>query len=1265
MIISHIFAPLRKDRLMNWISWSVWTLVFCILSFPAFSSETYPVEALSEGQDTLKINFSGGVFQRGDTICVDMTVEGFNFINSLQFSISWDATVLEFIELRDVNPGNEVFQLIPQIFGAVDADKGLMRFAYYDPNIDGESAPDGFRMARLCFRVTGNPGDKTSLSLSNFPLAIEAQDTNDVELCMPIIKNPICVGFPNDLFSSATACSTTGSSGEISLKAWGDQTPFTVDIPALAVVGDLINNAGECIVYDNLSPGNYTITVRDAMGNDTTFSIEVFNRERISIDTLDLRLPRCFNESNGLIRIGIQGGVPSYNILWDPVGAANQTIIRRVPVGVYSVTVKDSLGCIASDTFDLASDLLTADLVIIDSASCVGKDDGVVEVTPTGGNAYPGGQYQFYWSMNDNANGRGTIGRNDRLSGPGFVVVEDASGCRDTLFFDIPSKFELQVDITTDSVLCFEECNGKVQIVANTSGMQATPYFFVVSRLFGGPVTGGSVLLDTYMHDSICAGRYVLDLRDGEFCTLKDTFEIMQPDPLEVIIVNGDTSSGCGTMSDAFLEVDGFGGIGGPYTYRWDYNNATTPRIDNLPEDTYTVTVFDGNMCEAERTFTISGSTGPEITGFDITPVGCPGDTSGRITVLYTEGDTTIASITWDNGDSGAEITGLMDGQYIVTIIDNNGCRAVDTATIDPPNGGLMITSFIIDTPSCNGLIDGFLQINVDGGVGPYTFQWSNNSRDSILTQIGAGRYIVAIRDQTNCPPVIDSFDIPEPPSIDIDLLSTDMVSCNNDTTCDGRAIATASGGPDPSRGYIFTWASGEVGFGAPDTAINLCRGTQLLIVSNVDCSDSLEIEIDAPPTLTVDFDQSNVIRPSCFGDMDGSITLTPNGGTGVKRVIWDLNMFVGNTLNNLSAGTYAFFVEDANGCLYRDSVDVKNPDPLMASILDAASSDISCPDGDDGRITVIWRGGNRGPATFDWTPTNNTDSVGIELDAGDYEIIVTDSKGCMDTVQRSITEPAPIVADFPTSDSVLCFGEQLAITVIGANGGNGPDFTYSVNNGARRNLGDEINLFAGMYQVRVFDKDGCAIDTTINIFQPNPFDVDLGPSPVELELGDSLTICYQTNINGRVIDSIVWVGPGRPTDPSLRCYTIKPTSNTTYQIEVFDQFGCSATDELEVIVLNQGKVFVPNVLMPEGNVNTVLGVYTGLGVASVDKMEIYDRWGELIFRQENLESGDGWNGRMNNTGELMMTDVYVYVVNITYKDGTEEIRRGSVTLVR
>ena len=109
-------------------------------------------------------------------------------------------------------------------------------------------------------------------------------------------------------------------------------------------------------------------------------------------------------------------------------------------------------------------------------------NDGIIEAFATGGTPFSGGTYNYPWSINQSANGMADTSRNDRLGGSGYVVVEDAAGCTDTLFFDLPASSDLTTTIQVDSVNCFGDSTGRVTIVAGSMGSPNLPYRFFLFR---------------------------------------------------------------------------------------------------------------------------------------------------------------------------------------------------------------------------------------------------------------------------------------------------------------------------------------------------------------------------------------------------------------------------------------------------------------------------------------------------------------------------------------------------------------------------------------------------------------------------------------------------------------------------------------------------------------------------------------------------------------------------------------------------------------
>jgi gliding motility-associated-like protein len=89
--------------------------------------------------------------------------------------------------------------------------------------------------------------------------------------------------------------------------------------------------------------------------------------------------------------------------------------------------------------------------------------------------------------------------------------------------------------------------------------------------------------------------------------------------------------------------------------------------------------------------------------------------------------------------------------------------------------------------------------------------------------------------------------------------------------------------------------------------------------------------------------------------------------------------------------------------------------------------------------------------------------------------------------------------------------------------------------------------------------------------------------------------------------------------------------------------------------------ISIPSAFSPNGdNNNDFLDVFSGLDVAKFN-LSIYDRWGQLMFNSESINSL--WDGNFNN--QPVNSGVYVYKVNVVYFDGKNEVKKGTITLVR
>lgn len=150
---------------------------------------------------------------------------------------------------------------------------------------------------------------------------------------------------------------------------------------------------------------------------------------------------------------------------------------------------------------------------------------------------------------------------------------------------------------------------------------------------------------------------------------------------------------------------------------------------------TYSVTVFDANLCTATATFTVTEPAALTVSG-TTTDVNCNGGANGAINITVA-GGTTPYSFSWSSGASSEDISGLSGGPYSVIVTDANLCSASAAFTIAEPAA---ITSTVVGTNVlCHGDSSGVADLTVSGGVTPYTFLWNTFDNTEDLTNLSGG----------------------------------------------------------------------------------------------------------------------------------------------------------------------------------------------------------------------------------------------------------------------------------------------------------------------------------------------------------------------------------------------------------------------------------------------------------------------------------------------------------------------------------------------
>jgi len=174
-------------------------------------------------------------------------------------------------------------------------------------------------------------------------------------------------------------------------------------------------------------------------------------------------------------------------------------------------------------------------------------------------------------------------------------------------------------------------------------------------------------------------------------------------------------------------------------------------------------------------------------------------------------------------------------------------------------------------------------------------------------------------------------------------------------------------------------------------------------------------------------------------------------------------------------------------------------------------------------------------------------------------------------------------------------------------------------------------------------------------------------PAVIELLLGQSGLVGAIVNVPEEELEIIQWnPGDNLSCDTCLTT-TIRAQGEEQYVLSIVHQNGCLATASLQLFIRPLLNVFIPNGFSPNGNgTNDNFTLYANERVVEIERMLIFDRWGEEIFQGNRIVPNDpsqGWDGRFR--GEDMNPGVFVYVFEVLLDDGRREIFSGDVTLIR
>ena len=824
----------------------------------------------------------------------------------------------------------------------------------------------------------------------------------------------------------------------------------------------------------------------------------------------------CYGGANGSINVNVTQGTAPYTYNWSN-GATTQNI-SGLTSGSYSVTVTDANGCTQSLSAVISqpSAALNGSTTVTSNISCYSGNNGSVSLTVTGGTQ----PYSYLWSNGATSQDLTNVG-----AGTYSVTITDVNGCvfqTSATIAQPAGALGTSVNIN-QNVSCYAGNDGTVTL--NVTG-GTLPYTFNWSN---GATTQNI--------SNLASGTYTVTVTDANGCFASTTATVSQP--TGALNVNLSTTQNVSCYGGSNGEITATVTFGtSPYTFSWS-NGATTQNLTNVSYGLYWVTVTDANGCTEVQSGYVSHPYGPLQVDLQATQnVSCFGFADGEITMAVGYG-TPPYTFQWSNGATTQDISNLAAGTYTVTVTDANGCTEVQSLQISQPAGALEVSLSSSQNINCYGGNNGQINVTVNQGTAPYTYNWSNGATTQNISNLTSGTYTVTVTDANGCVETLTQSLSQPAGALSAYLAAQQNVNCfgGSDANIDMEVM---SGTPP----YTYLWNTGDV----TQDLTNVPAGTYTVTVTDANgCTELLTTTV-IQPAGALNANISSTQNIGCYGASTGSINVLVSMGTSPYTYQWS-NGATTQSLSNIPAGTYTVTVTDYQGCTETLSATLTQPQgALNATIQSIGNAD--CRGNSSGSVTISVTQGTA-PYTYQWSNGATTQNLS-GVNSGTYTVTVTDANGCTQTLTATVTQPAgSLSANLQSSQNVSCYGGANGSITINVSQGTAP-YTYQWSNGA--NTQNISGLSAGTYTVTVTDANGCIETLSANITEPQ------GALSVSLQSSQNIS-CFGGN-NGS-IQLTVNAGTAPYTYNWNNGATTQNLSNLTagtYSVMVTDANGCTET---------------------------------------------------------------------------------------------------------
>jgi gliding motility-associated-like protein len=301
---------------------------------------------------------------------------------------------------------------------------------------------------------------------------------------------------------------------------------------------------------------------------------------------------------------------------------------------------------------------------------------------------------------------------------------------------------------------------------------------------------------------------------------------------------------------------------------------------------------------------------------------------------------------------------------------------------------------------------------------------------------------------------------------------------------------------------------------------------------------------------------------------------------------------------------------------------------------------------------------------TYKWIPATDLSDPNIPdpfyygntIGSGVYKLIATSSAACADTAEVNIKVSSPTeFLKLLSTDTTICSPDSIQLHVMGDGLSK---VTWHPGVSLTDTASFEPYAFPGAattYYVIGVDSNGCRDSLGLHI-KVKPAGVVFLPDTVKIYPGESYRMDPQGNCLYFSWNTYLYMDRGGVADP-----LITPESNIQYIAHGRTEFGCIGTDTVDVILMENSIIAVPNAFTPGIDRLNPMIKTAYRGRVQLKSFTIFNRWGNKVFETKNLY--EGWDGKFN--GELQPLGVYIYYIDAILDKDTKVQKQGNITLIR